>query len=389
MGKNANTSARPASTTATSTAATSESTTNDSTAGAKPISSNISAASATATSTTVTALVTLLVVAVLSGCARPSTPGEGERSPSSSGQASSPPAAAALPPGRIRDQVRGGASSGCAATARRLASGPHQLTTAGLTRRYLLAVPDGPGPHPVLLNLHGLGSNAAEQAAYSRLPQIGARRGYIVITPQSAPGRLAWTLPHTAGPDDTAYLAALLDEVERHQCAHPGREFAAGLSYGAGLAASLVCALDGRLSGVAAVAGIPIAQPCAHPAPTTIIAFHGTADRLVPYDGGHPEPGGELQHLAALIVLPPVEQTMNAWAAAQRCSSPATSHPLRRVRLRLWTSCPRGATLGLYTVDGGGHTWPGPIELPGLGDTARDLDASRLILDTFDRAPTR
>ncbi|MFI7420162.1 hypothetical protein [Nonomuraea sp. NPDC049684] len=151
-----------------------------------------------------------------------------------------------------------------------------------------------------------------------------------------------------------------------------------------------MCALDGRLSGVAAVAGLPIAQPCAHPAPTTIVAFHGTADRLVPYDGGHPDPGdGRLRHLAALIVLPPVEQTMDAWAAAQRCSSPATSHPLRRVRLRLWASCPRGATLRLYTVDGGGHTWPGPIEVRGLGDTARDLDASRLILDAFDRAPTR
>ncbi|MEU1393220.1 MULTISPECIES: PHB depolymerase family esterase [unclassified Nonomuraea] len=339
-----------------------------------------------------TALVTLLAVAVLSGCAVPSRSGEGEQGQTpgqARGQGQDQRQNQGQDQGRMREQVRGAASSGCAATARRLTSGPHQLTTAGLTRRYLLAVPDGPGPHPVLLNLHGLGSNAAEQAAYSRLPQIGPSRGYIVITPQSAPGRLAWTLPHTAGPDDTAYLAALLDEVERHQCAHPGREFAAGLSYGAGLAASLVCALDGRLSGVAAVAGIPIARPCAHPAPTTIIAFHGTADRLVPYGGGHPEPGGQLRHLAALIVLPPVEQTMNAWAAAQRCSSPATSHPLRLVRLRLWTSCPRGATLGLYTVNGGGHTWPGPIELPGLGDTARDLDASRLILDTFDRAPTR
>ncbi|MEU8319284.1 hypothetical protein AB0C33_13005 [Nonomuraea sp. NPDC048881] len=375
-------------------------------------SSTATSASITTTSaagTTVLALMSLLVMAVLSGCAVPSLPGAGERSPSAGGRASSPPSAVAplprssqeaTPPrtqgpaqdralGRMRGRGRGAASSGCAATARRLTSGAHQLTTAGLTRRYLLAVPDGPGPHPVLLNLHGLGSNAAEQAAYSRLPQIGPSRGYIVITPRSAPGRLAWTLPHTAGPDDTAYLAALLDEVERHQCAHPGREFAAGLSYGAGLAASLVCALDGRLSGVAAVAGIPIAQPCAQPVPTTIVAFHGTADRLVPYDGGHPEPGGQLRHLAALVVLPPVEQTMDAWAAAQHCSSPATSHPLRRVRLRLWTSCARGATLRLYTVDGGGHTWPGPIEVPGLGDTARDLDASRLILDAFDRAPTR
>ncbi|NUT11211.1 MAG: hypothetical protein HOQ38_12120, partial [Nonomuraea sp.] len=271
----------------------------------------------------------------------------------------------------------------------RLASGAHVLTFGGVDRRYLLAVPTGPGPHPVLLNLHGLGSNAAEQAAYSRLPQAGTRRGYIVATPQSAPGRMAWTLPHTGGPDDTAYLTALLDELRRRQCVRPGREFAAGMSYGAGMAASLVCALHGRLSAVAAVAGLPIAQPCDHPAPTTIIAFHGTADHLVPYRGGHPEATGSLRDLAALVVLPPVEQTMNAWAGALTCTRPATSHPLPRVRLRVWKSCPRGTTLRLYTVYGGGHTWPGPIEVSSLGGTARDLNATELILDTFDRAPTR
>ncbi|MGW2156617.1 alpha/beta hydrolase family esterase [Nonomuraea sp. NPDC001699] len=334
-----------------------------------------------------TALLMLLLGVLPSGCATPSRPGTGRpRSPAATslpGRASAP----AQAQGRARERLRATVSRGCAASAHRLTSGSHQLTFAGLTRRYLLAVPDSPGPHPVLLNLHGLGSDAAEQAAYSRLPRIGPERGYIVITPRSAPGRLAWTLPHTAGPDDAAYLAALLDEVEGRQCVHPGREFAAGLSYGAGLAASLVCALDGRLSGVAAVAGIPIAQPCRTPAPTTMVAFHGTADRLVPYGGGHPETGGELRNLAALVVLPPVEQTMDAWAAAQRCSPPATTSPQPRVRLRVWASCPRGATLRLYTVEGGGHTWPGPIEVPRLGHTARDLDASRLILDTFDRAP--
>ncbi|MFI9591387.1 hypothetical protein [Nonomuraea sp. NPDC052265] len=363
--------------------------------------------------TTATTLLTLLLGVLPSGCAATSRPGEqpppssasipasgqesGQASAPASPQTSAPPSAptsahASAPPqaqNQAQGRDRAAMSSGCAATAHRLTSGPHQLTSGGLTRRYLLAVPGTPGPHPVLLNLHGLGSDAAEQAAYSRLPQIGALRGYIVITPQSAPGRLAWTLPHTAGPDDAAYLAALLDEVERRQCVHPGREFAAGMSYGAGLAVSLVCALDGRLSGVAAVAGIPIAQPCRDPAPTTIIAFHGTADRLVPYTGGHPRPGGDLQHLAALVVLPPVEQTMDAWAAAQRCTSPATTHPLRDIRLRLWRSCAREATVRLYTVDGGGHTWPGPIEVSRLGATARDLDASRLILDTFDHAPTR
>jgi polyhydroxybutyrate depolymerase len=43
----------------------------------------------------------------------------------------------------------------------------------------------------------------------------------------------------------------------------------------------------------------------------------------------------------------------------------------------------------LYTLHGGGHTWPGSAEVPRLGATARTLDATALILDAFDRTPAR
>ncbi|MFG1709783.1 alpha/beta hydrolase family esterase [Nonomuraea sp. M3C6] len=281
-------------------------------------------------------------------------------------------------------------TSGCAG-AHPLEPGRHTLASGGLERGFLLSVPDGRGPHPVLLNLHGLGSSAAEQAAYSRLPEAGARRGYIVATPQAAEGRFAWTLPGTAGPDDTAFLTALLDHLQRELCVDARREFAAGMSYGAGMATALICAAHGRLAGVAAVAGLTIARPCPGAGPATIIAFHGTADRIVPYRGGHPlrDATGNLRALADLVTLPPVEQSADDWAAALGCTGRTTTPHNQQVRLRGWKSCPGGTTLRLYTVNGGGHTWPGPIEVPRLGATARDLDATGLILDAFDRTPSR
>jgi polyhydroxybutyrate depolymerase len=125
--------------------------------------------------------------------------------------------------------------------------------------------------------------------------------------------------------------------------------------------------------------------------PTTIVAFHGTADRIVPDRGGHPlrDATGDLRKLADLVALAPVEQTMDGWAQALGCSGRTTRGLSEQVRLRGWKSCPAHATLRLYTIDGGGHTWPGPIEVSWLGATARDLDATALILDTFDRAPSR
>ncbi|MEV0617467.1 hypothetical protein AB0I81_29385 [Nonomuraea sp. NPDC050404] len=334
-------------------------------------------------------------------------------------------AAPPVPPGPA---VRAAPTSGCAA-AEQLRAGTHRLGFGGIERRFLLSLPRGDGPHPVILDLHGLNSSAARQAAYGRLPEAGARRGYIVATPQAAKGRMGWTLPGTTGPDDAGFLAALLDHLERGLCVETRREFAAGMSYGAAMATSLICALDGRLAAVAAVAGLNIARPCPQDSPTTpstpstttprttttatvattapgstataaattttaatsIVAFHGTDDRVVPYRGGHPlrDATGDLRTLADLIVLDPVERAAAGWADRLGCTGRTIAALPGQVRLRDWKTCPGGTTLRLYTIDGGGHTWPGAAEMPWLGRTTRDLDATALILDTFDHAPSR
>jgi polyhydroxybutyrate depolymerase len=50
--------------------------------------------------------------------------------------------------------------------------------------------------------------------------------------------------------------------------------------------------------------------------------------------------------------------------------------------------CPRGVTVGLDTVVGGGHTWPGGWQyLPALivGRTSQQFDASEAIWTFFSR----
>ncbi|TDD53008.1 hypothetical protein E1286_08110 [Nonomuraea terrae] len=305
------------------------------------------------------------------------------------GCAAGPPPAAS-PPARPSGASTGAGVNGCG-RGPGLEAGRHVLSHGGLRRRFLLALPEGGGPHPVILDLHGLGSGAVQQRAYSRLAEQGTRRGYVVATPQAADGRLGWTLPRTGGPDDTAFLAALLDHLRRTLCVDARRQFAAGMSYGAAMAVSLVCALDGRLSAVAAVAGLNIVRPCQDAPPTTIVAFHGTGDQVVPYEGGHPlrSAPGDLRALGRLVTLEPVERAAAAWAARLGCTGRATARPAGNVRLQRWRTCPGRATLALYTVEGGGHTWPGSADVPRLGPVTRDLDATAVILNAFDRAPSR
>ncbi|MEV0202241.1 PHB depolymerase family esterase [Nonomuraea sp. NPDC050691] len=337
--------------------------------------------------------VLLCAVLVVAGCT-----GRGGRSPTRSPSptptsSTASPSLSAGPGGRTGSPGPGTSAAGCTGGGPTLREGRNTLQHGGLERLYLLALPRGRGPHPVLLDLHGMGSTAAEHAAYSRLARRGAARGYIVITPQAADDESrSWSLPGHHGPDDAGFLAALLDLVERRACVDRGRVFAAGMSFGAGMAVRLACARDramaGRLAGVAAVAGLNFGAACEHPAPLTVLAFHGTADGTVPYRGGYL--GGAMPRgLVNLFRFSPVERDAREWGRALGCAKGSLTEPARTVRLRAWTGCRGGTSVRLYTLRGGGHTWPGAADTPRLGPTHHDLDATKVILDAFDVTPPR
>ncbi|MEV4254999.1 hypothetical protein AB0J52_17745 [Spirillospora sp. NPDC049652] len=287
------------------------------------------------------------------------------------------------------------ASVGC--TGGTLTSGRH--TFQG--RDFLVSVPDrgrddpqDTSPSPLILDLHGLDSSGLEEAVYGRLAASGAARGFVVVEPGSAPGRTGWKLPGMPDGDaDIGYVNALLDHLEKGLCLDRRREFAAGFSNGAGLATALVCGLGGRLAGVAAVSGLNLARPCSRPAPTTIVAFHGTSDPVVPYGGGEPF-GGRRARIPSWMVpadgsfdLPAVPASAAAWGRAFACVKTVSAKPASGVRRRSWTGCRRDARVDLYSVSGAGHAWPGSFAI-GAGASTRAIDATAVTLDAFiDGAP--
>jgi polyhydroxybutyrate depolymerase len=65
---------------------------------------------------------------------------------------------------------------------------------------------------------------------------------------------------------------------------------------------------------------------------------------------------------------------------------PDATHDGTGVRVSRGTACARGAPVVLYTVTGGGHTWPGGGQyLPSalIGATSRQFDASQVIWRFF------
>jgi polyhydroxybutyrate depolymerase len=190
-----------------------------------------------------------------------------------------------------------------------------------------------------------------------------------------------------AGQDDVEFIRILLDSLGHELPVDPKRIYAAGISNGAGLAYRLACDLPGVFAAIAPVAGAPavaIEERCAATRPVSVISFQGTRDRLMSYEGGKVSRRGQglsAQRSAALLA-----QVNGCSPPPVVTAEPDTVKDGTRVRRSAYGGCREGREVVLYTIEGGGHTWPGGPPVGRLvGRVSRDLDATRTMLDFFDR----
>jgi polyhydroxybutyrate depolymerase len=297
----------------------------------------------------------------------------------------------------------GKSRSGCGRTVAPGVTTQH-LTVAGTDRQYLLSIPASYRSEtraPLVLDFHGLGSNMQQQSVYSRLDQKGGAEGYVVITPDGS-GALVkrWVPPPLPG-SDLDFVKAILATSQRTLCIDPARVFSTGISNGAIFSTALACALPGRLAAIAPVAGVNGTKVCAAGTPpTAVLAFHGTSDPIVPYDGGAyfsgdteaPQSLRAIANRVGNLRAQPVDDAVAKWAAFDGCGTPAeTSTVAVDVEHVVYPHCPPSGAVELYRVIGGGHTWPGSYAVNGsrLGPTTGSIDATALMLAFFDAHPRK
>jgi polyhydroxybutyrate depolymerase len=254
------------------------------------------------------------------------------------------------------------------------------FASGGRDRTYTLYVPesyDGATAVPLVFNLHGAGSNALQQAAYSRLQVVAADHGFITVAPNAttdSAGRQAWRF---FGNDDTdtAFLGGLLDQLERDLCIDAARVYTIGISSGSAMSARLACALPDRIAAVGLVAALAYFPGC-EADPTPVMAFHGTEDLLVPFEGGTGSIG---------LPVRPVRDSAADWAALNGCNPVAAEARVsENVSTVAYSECNEDVAVVLYVIEGGGHTWPGAsAEVPRLGVTTQEVDATELMWEFF------
>ncbi|MBV8527138.1 MAG: hypothetical protein JOZ75_02360 [Candidatus Dormibacteraeota bacterium] len=258
-----------------------------------------------------------------------------------------------------------------------------QITVAGQQRTYRVYRPptvDPRTPTPLLLILHGNGSNSDDMANTTQFDMNAETHAFIVVYPdgieKSWNGDFCCEPAPTLGVDDLAFLNALIPQVEHDYTIDTKRVFMTGFSSGAIMAYRYACQGAVPLTAIAPVAGTMLLnETCTPKQPTALLAINGTADGEVPYAGGHLLKGASANDQ----IVPSAPDVVALWAHLDTCASTASTSSTGPVSVSQWSGCSGGATVQLETITGAGHTW----YATGFGPADGAIDATTVIGNYF------
>jgi len=304
-----------------------------------------------------------------------------------------------------------------------------EIDVAGIRRSFWLARAPrraGQSPPPLLIALHGPGTDGRGMAGFTGLAERGPAAGITAVFPDGWRG--AW---HPDGPpakepdvDDARFLAELTVHLEGLGAARSWPVFLAGIAQGAQYAEHV--ARNGLLpvTGLFLVAGTASeSSRRATPVPllrASMVLVMGTGDPTSPYEGGQLTRRGLSGRIRArraarggersgANVVAGAEAVVADWAASNGIN-PGTGAGGSRVTetgsftwpaieelpvtpgdfpvtRKAWTK-PGCHPATLYRIDGGGHGWPGGPQFRHAragGPVARCPDATGLLLDMAER----
>ena len=228
----------------------------------------------------------------------------------------------------------------------------HTISVGGLERSYRLHKPAGlPASAPLVVVLHGgFGSGEQAERAYG-WDELAESAKFVVAYPDGI--ARAWNVhgccgrPSRDGIDDVGFITAMVGDVSRGIGIDQPRIYATGISNGGMMSYTLACSSD-MFAAIGPDSATQL-DPCASPRPTSVMHIHGTADRLVHYDG---EEGEGVAHVNG----PPVPEVNAFWRNVNQCGEPVvtTDGPVTTSA----ADCPGNRSVVLVTVDGGRHEWP-------------------------------
>ncbi|GAA3199149.1 alpha/beta hydrolase family esterase [Dactylosporangium siamense] len=219
---------------------------------------------------------------------------------------------------------------------------------------------------PLVVLLHGFGSDAREAGDYFGLAAEADRRGFLVAAPdgtRNTRNERFWNATDAccdfdrSGVDDSTYLQQLIDAVKAAYAVDAGRVYLIGHSNGGFMAYRMACEHADTVTAIVSLAGAVAddATGCAPSRPVGVLQIHGTADDTIRFDGGRN--GGRPYPSAATGV--------ERWRRLNGCSDQTT--PVAKLDLEAVlpgaettvtsyrSGCRDGGQVVLWTIKDGGH----------------------------------
>lgn len=237
---------------------------------------------------------------------------------------------------------------------------------------------------PLLLNLHGLGSNYIEQEFYGDFRPIADVDNFIICHPNgtiNSSGSRFWNAGFGSTIDDVGFLSALIDTIIAKYSINEDKVFSTGMSNGGYMSYTLACELPNKIKKIASVTGtmskLQYAN-CTNQNPIPVLQIHGTNDPIVSFNGNASSEA--------------IEKVVGFWVNQNNCDSAFIETSIPNINLAdsstatryvFSSSCSANAAVVFYKIENGGHTWPGAaFSLPG-NITNLDFNASEVIWKFF------
>lgn len=256
-----------------------------------------------------------------------------------------------------------------------------RVTVDGTQRRYDVVMPAGDEAVPAVIALHDAGNTIDGIKEATQLDRAALQHGFAAVFPAAvAQAERTWNagfccgVGPSVGVDDMAFLEALVDELASDERIDGERIHLAGVSNGAVMAYHYACRHPEHIAGVGSVAGTMNPDTCEPSAPVPVLEIHGTADQVVPFDGG-----AMPEFVMATRPAMGAEALTRRWAELNDCAGQPATTGEAPVSRTVWDRCDNGASVQLIAVDEGGHTW----YAPGFGPVQGAVDATAEIVSFF------
>ena len=222
---------------------------------------------------------------------------------------------------------------------------------------------------PLVFVCHGYTGSAEGIMNYSGFNQLAMQYGFAVCYPQGIEDsygntffNVGYDFQNNETVDDVSFLETLIDEFSSNDGIDTEKVFCTGMSNGGDFCYLLACEASESFLGVAPISGMIMGDILANCAPSQtvgILEIHGTNDNTTYYDGDYynVDGWGSYPSIPATIEFFPDMYTIDLESSGTFPNiSTNDGSTVSFEKYGNADSCPQ---VWLYTVNGGGHDWPG------------------------------